>query len=156
MKNDGYTLLELILVIGIIGVMSGIAIFRFGMLEEYRGKQELKKFIHVIDSTKNNAVVHHFRSSIEIFPDGYFVNWKERKWRERFSSSISLAKKNMNVISFNESGKIAGEDFSQNSAGRIVFQIGDHYYTVTVSPVTGKVNCYKGIHNEKEKGIPVN
>lgn len=155
MKNRGFTLIELILVLGILLIFTSVSILHYGVLEQYQAKQELKQLIQTIERTKNDALIHHYSSSVNIFSDGYSVKWKNESWERKFPQKLKITYRNISSISFNESGRIAGDSFSQNSAGRIVFQAESKYYTITISPVTGRIILYKGQHNGKETGFAI-
>lgn len=140
--SKGFTLIELVITIGIILVLLSISVLNFNVRDRIEARQQLKTLALDIKFVKNYAQVNNCRTSLKIENDGYTVKFGDKIKTIKFNKLIKLKSTNVYDINFTSSGKPSYIS-KNNSAGTIVYSIGDKKtITIKVLPVTGKVNYY--------------
>lgn len=138
-KTKGFTLIELILVITIMAILFSVSGINYQITDKIKSKNQIYELKYNINQIKRYSQIHRFNGSIEIKEDGYIINFKNKSEEIKFNKLINLESTNLSVISFTSKGKPSFKN-NVNSAGTIVYSIGDTRYKITIEPVTGKVN----------------
>lgn len=144
-KYRGFTLLEMILSISIILIILSVSNINFNVRDRLEAKYQLRELSTNIKFIKNYAQINNCRTNIIINDDGYEMYYGNHKKSIKFNKLIKVIDSNTRDIRFTLTGKPSNLN-SINSAGTIKFSIDDKPITLTIQPVTGKVNLY-----EKEK-----
>ncbi len=144
MDKKGFTLLEVILVISILGILLLVPSLKASSALSYRERKELSTFKKDIDYARNRAIVESCRYSVFLnFDKNYYIVKKHDRIeivlkKYEFKSGLKLINtKNLgNQISFGYSGtpSKAGTVFLEDRKGKKI--------KITIVPVTGKVNIY--------------
>ena len=143
-KNKrGYTLIELIVVIALIGIVLSVAIPSFTIMSRTAEKKELMEFKRDLIFTRNSAVmdnqVYYFKINDVENQYTIFKNTKEGKSiiikKKKLVNGIILKTNNLsNEVAFYPTG-------SPNKAGTIELsnKKGEKIY-ITITPATGKIS----------------
>lgn len=141
MKDKGFSLLELILVMAIIAIILSVGMFKSNPLETYKAKNQIKELALNIDYVRNFAQKTGQRSSLVIDTNGYYFELGGEKTEIKFSKYLEVYESNLSKITFTELGKPAFPK-QENTSGHIIFKIKNKFYKLSIVPVTGKVNFY--------------
>lgn len=142
-KDNGFTLLELILGISIIAILVYISPLNLDYLYNYKREEQLKEFIRDIKYARNRSMVEGIPHSIVLDParNTYIIYRRETQIkksikRKQFKHGLKLMYTNWGSteIRFNITG-------IPDQAGTISFLDGSREsILISISPVTGRVN----------------
>ncbi len=138
-KTRGFTLIELVLVITIMLILFSVSGINYKVTDRMEAKNQIYELKYNINEIKRYSQIHRYKGSIEIKDDGYVINFKDKSEEIKFNKLVNLESTNLSVISFTSKGKPSFKN-NVNSAGTIVYTIGNKQYKITIEPVTGKVN----------------
>ncbi|MDO5713695.1 MAG: prepilin-type N-terminal cleavage/methylation domain-containing protein [Tissierellia bacterium] len=134
-KNNGYTLVETILVLGILGII-GLLIFpKFSFVKSYQENLEIKEIVYHLKSCKSKSLREHK-------PYTFFCNEKSYGFRNDKGSTIF--EENYKSLSFDISSPRKEITFNpkgrpdMESAGKIYLN-GTRKYIIIITPVTGSI-----------------
>jgi len=81
-KAAGFTLLEILVVVLIIGVLSAVFLLSVDSNREEKGKHEAQRFAALMKLAGQEAMLRSRELAVEIFPDGYrFLVSEEQQWQ---------------------------------------------------------------------------
>ena len=140
-KNKAFTLIELVISIGIILVLLSIAGLNFKIRDRVQAREQVKELALDLKFLKNYAQINNMRTSMTLNDQGYSIKFDEKSKEVKFNSLLKLESTNLSEITFSKKGKPSYIN-DKSSAGTIIFSIGDKRYKITIQPVTGKVNFY--------------
>ncbi|WP_235932811.1 type II secretion system protein [Peptoniphilus faecalis] len=139
-KSRGFTLIELVICIGILSILLSIANINLNVRDKIEAKEQLKTMALDIKQLKNYSQVNNCRTSIKINNDGYILNFLGKSRHVKFNKLVKLKSTNVRVINFTTEGKPSFLA-NKNSAGTINYTINDKKTVkITIQPVTGKVS----------------
>lgn len=138
-KTRGFTLIELVLVITIMLILFSVSGINYKVTDRMEAKNQIYELKYNINEIKRYSQIHRYKGSIEIKDDGYVINFKDKSEEIKFNKLVNFESTNLSVISFTSKGKPSFKN-NVNSAGTIVYTIGNKQYKITIEPVTGKVN----------------
>lgn len=139
LNRRGYTLLELILVIGLIGLALSLGFLNLSVFKKSREIKEVENFVKDLNSIRTQAILEgkYYRVKINKESNKYTVFKGMTKVREgHFQSGIRITSSNLGIdLDFHSHGV-------PSKAGYILFQ-GDYIKRrVTIQPVTGVITIY--------------
>ena len=137
-RKDGFTLIELIVVLALFSILFSIAAPKLGMLNRYKENEELKICKRDLFFARNQAIVngkiHYFK--LDYSKNSYFImaDGKEIK-RVYFNSGLSLVHNpNISEFTFGRSG-------APLESGTINLKTSyNKIFKLSVTPVTGKIS----------------
>ena len=143
-KTKGFTLIELIVTMAILGLLIGIGVLRFDFLSNYQEKIEIESVVKAINEARNSAISSGY---------AYSVKLSERENMIQINSEIESVKNENKDAVFSENLylqklKVVGEDnivkFNATGApdnpGKYQLNGSKKKYTITIEIATGKVN----------------
>lgn len=143
-KTKGFTLIELIVTMAILGLLIGIGALRFDFLSNYQEKIEIESVVRAINEARNSAISSGY---------AYSVKFSERENMIQINSEIESVKNENKDAVFSENLylqklKVVGEDnivkFNATGApdnpGKYQINGNKKKYTITIEIATGKVN----------------
>jgi general secretion pathway protein H len=81
-KSAGFTLLEILVVVVIIGVLSSVFLLSIGNDERDRFSDQARRFAALVRLAEQEAVLGSRDMAVELFADGYrFLVYEEQEWR---------------------------------------------------------------------------
>lgn len=140
--KKAFTLIELIVVLGIISVIMSIAVVKTSGLFAGREKDEIEGFVNDLNYGKRTAMAKRTRVSFLLGEDGKSY----RIVQENPSTGEELKAVDLEKIKITRTSGSSDLCFLPKGAvlGACSFEIkGDKIYNVTIQPVTGKVNLYE-------------
>jgi general secretion pathway protein H len=83
LKTNGFTLVELLIVIVLIGVMSSMAVLAMGNVDHGKHQQlEAERLSKLLALAEQEATLRGESFAVELFADGYrFLSLEDRDWR---------------------------------------------------------------------------
>lgn len=140
-KTKGFTLLELIVAVGVLSILLGIGIIKLDFLGSYREKMEINSIVDGINYARNNAINTGKVSKIIIINSEkiMLVNNDGKTDKIIKFENLKLSGINNNS-SFHPTG-------APEIGGTYVFTGKNKQYEITILPATGKVN----LHESKKK-----
>ena len=143
-KTKGFTLIELIVTMAILGLLIGIGALRFDFLSNYQEKIEIESVVKAINEARNSAISSGY---------AYSVKFSERENMIQINSEIESVKNGNKDAVFSENLylqklKVVGEDnivkFNATGApdnpGKYQLNGSKKKYIITIEIATGKVN----------------
>lgn len=140
-------MLELILVIGIMGIMLTVVIITTKPIEKTRLNNTIKLIKTDIIATKNRAISSNSKNRIEFnyIDNTYSYELNGEKTIIELGEKIILKRiSNCYLFEFTGNGSP-----SNIGSGTIGLSVDGEDYIITIAPVTGKLNFRKKIENEK-------
>lgn len=148
MKSKGFTLIELVVCIGILLILLSIANINLNVRDKIEAKEQIKTLALDIKQLKNYSQVNNCRTSIKINDNGYTVNYGKKSKSVKFNKLVKLESTNVRIINFTSEGK-PSYIAKKYSACTINYTINDKKTVkITIQPVTGKVSYYES-ENQK-------
>ncbi|MDO5036925.1 MAG: type II secretion system protein [Tissierellia bacterium] len=140
---SAYSLMELVVVLGIICLLLGMALFRFGLLGDYEAKRDLDRLVADAQTLRRYAIENRQETALVWEGEGYRldIDGKTLKKEEVSSGLVYLDQSNLSQLHFSPSGK-------PSQAGRMVFSIGKTKKEVVLRPVSGRI-LLREVDNEK-------
>ncbi len=137
-KKSGYTLIELIIVMALIGLILSVSIPSISLIFNNKEKLELMEFIKDINYARSKAVMENDLYTLILYTEEnkYIIFNKKMIVKEKFfTQGISIKSENLNSsITFYPTG-------TPNKAGKInLTNKKDKTITITITPATGKIN----------------
>lgn len=136
-KRDGFTLIELILVLSIITILVSTAFYSIKNLSIIREKHEVERIVDDIKSTRTLAMKMKDKASLEFSSLGY-KQYLGQEFQFEYDLEVlrieSFPYKNKS-FSFTKRGAPSYE-----GPGTLVLSGSKKIYTITVAPVTGNVS----------------
>ncbi|EGY76371.1 prepilin-type N-terminal cleavage/methylation domain-containing protein [Peptoniphilus indolicus] len=139
--KKGFTLIEIVVILGILVILMGISIQSINGVRTYRQKLAVKNFISDLNSARGYAVANNKRVSVKISEDSYSYEINDDFIFQKLPEGLILEPetKEYKDIVFTRKG------VSSREAGRTInFKTERKTYTVTISPVSGKVRLRSG------------
>lgn len=139
--RQGYTLLEVIIVLVLIGLLLSISIPNINIIGNFEEKEEMKTFRRDIISGKNKSIAEGtiYTLNINRENDGYNIVNNNGKIKEFEFLHWEIIECNFldDRIRFTSNGypEMGGKVRLKNKKGKIT--------EITVEPVTGKLNIYE-------------
>ena len=141
-KGKGYTLVELIVVIALVGIVLSISIPSIKIIFTTSEKKELMEFKRDLIFARNSAVMENkvYSIDLDIVENQYFIrksnkNGKKLIKKKKFVNGIVLKEDNLDhYITFYPTGSVekAGTIRLSNRKKEKIY--------ITITPATGKVN----------------
>jgi prepilin-type N-terminal cleavage/methylation domain-containing protein len=138
-RHKGFTLIELVMVIAIIGILMTVSGINYKIIDKIEAKNQIKELTYNINEIKRYSQIHRYKGSIDIENHGYTLNYPNKSEHIEFNKLINLEYTNLSKIRFTSRGKPSYMS-NINSAGTIIYSVGKDKYKITIEPVTGKVN----------------
>ncbi|MCI6610272.1 MAG: prepilin-type N-terminal cleavage/methylation domain-containing protein [Ezakiella sp.] len=143
-NNRAFTLLEMIIVLLVISILSGIIVVGFNAYKKYEEKMSINDIVSKINFCRKKAIATNDEVTIELFSDNniiitYFENGTKKVRTIKVSKTLEILTNN--TFTFTKSGapRLGGSIMIDGTnKGR---------YIITIVPATGKVNLYV---NEKK------
>lgn len=135
MSRGAYTLLEVILVIAIIAICSLMISTAVSPIENFENSTAVKGIVKDIIHTRNAAISNNKKIRINFSSDYYESELLEEP--VKLPEDMSIENHNTDYFEFTSNG-------SPSVAGSLYIKVGRKYQTITVEPVTGKVNLRDG------------
>lgn len=135
MSRDAFTLLEIILVIAIIAICSLTISIAVSPIENFENSTAVKGIVRDIIHTRNAAISANQKTRIN-FSEDYYES-ELLKEPITLPEDMSIEYHNTDYFEFTSNG-------SPSMSGRIYIKVGRKYQTITVEPVTGRVNLKDG------------
>lgn len=139
--KKGFTLIEIVVILGILVILMGISIQSINGVRTYRQKLAVKNFISDLNSARGYAVANNKKVSVKISEDYYSYEVNDDFILQKLPGGLILEPetKEYKDIVFTRKG------VSSREAGRTInFKTERKTYTVTISPVSGKVRLSSG------------
>lgn len=137
-KFPAMTLVELIIVIGILSILGSIALVHSSKYNEYLEKQELKSIVIAINQTKNLSLVNRERYKI-YFEENSYTSTKDQEEVQLKKLKYLTKKSNTKEFIFTENGRPAMNEENHATAGLLSFMGKKKIYNLYLRPVTGKI-----------------
>lgn len=140
-KSQGYTLLEIIVVLALLAILLSIAVPSIRIIGNFEEKNEIKSFRRDIISIKNKAIMEGtiYILSIERKNNRYVITsgGKTIKDVKFIHWEILTGNTFNNKIKFKATGspEMGGTLRLKNKKGKVI--------KLTIQPVTGKLNIYE-------------
>lgn len=138
----GYTLVELIVVIALMGIVLSIAVPSIDIIFKTAEKKELMEFKRDLIFARNSAVMENkvYSIDLDIVENQYFIrkntkNGKKLIKKKKFVNGIVLREDNLDhYVTFYPTGSVekAGTIRLSNRKNERIY--------ITITPATGKVN----------------
>lgn len=139
-KREAFSLIELVIVIGIMGVLISLVVFRAGVLEDHRAKRDLERMVADMKAIRKEAIQAREETAIEVSQEGYVLLVGQEEIR-RVVTSPGLVL----VSSSHGSGGFSFSSTGRPSlGGRLHFRIGSQDWTLVVEPVNGRISLREG------------
>lgn len=138
-KNEAFTLIELVICIGIILLLLSIGGINFKIRDRVQAREQVKELALDLKFLKNYSQINNIRTSMDLSDEGYSINFGEKRKTVKFNSLVKLESTNLDKITFSRKGKPSYLK-EKSSAGTINFSVVNKKYKITIQPVTGKVN----------------
>ena len=140
-KFKAYTLLELLLVIGIIATMLTVVIISTKTNEKTRVNNTIKLLKADIIATKNRAISNNEKDRIEFnyFDNSYSYELNGDKIVVKLGKNVVL-KRISNCYSFEFTGNGSPSNIGSGTIGLLIDEAD---YVITIAPVTGKLSFRK-------------
>lgn len=139
--KKGFTLIEIVVVLGILVILMGISIQSINGVKAYKQKLAVKNFVSDLNSARGYAVANNKIVSIKISEDSYSYEINDDFILQKLPEGLILKPetKEYKDIVFTRKG------VSSSEAGRTINFITERKtYIVTISPVSGKVRLSSG------------
>lgn len=137
MKNKkGFSLIEVVIVIGIIGILMQVGMNSYTGLSSFRSKMEVKKLALDLKNARNLAIATRHKSVVSLGEDSYTIKTKNDTKKYEFPKGLKIvSQNNEGDIIFTPKGRS-----SSKTARTIIIKSNKKEYVITISPVSGKVN----------------
>ncbi len=131
--KKGYSLIELVLVIGIISILISISVLNFGIIDSYIGKNTVNRFAMDIRRCRNLAIESNYYSTLTYDSSGYnySCNGNDSEFFD-FPKGTSISE---STLKFNNRG-IPSKDTPRT----IVISVKNRDYSISIEHVTGRIN----------------
>lgn len=137
MKKQGFTLLELLMVIFLMGLIILIPLLRFDFLGSKKEEIELKTMVENFNSGRNLAVNTGVNTIIYLNKNGYIIRNNDIEYEYKLDYIKILSHNNENrKITFKTTG-------APDLARSILVEGKNKSYKITIEIATGKVNLYE-------------
>ena len=136
-KRDGFTLIELILVLSIVTILVSTAFYSIKNLSIIREKHEVERVVDDIKSTRTLAMKMKDNASLEFSSIGYKQYLGQEFQFEYDLEVLSIVSYPYQNKSFSFTKRGAP---SYEGSGTLVLSGSKKIYTITVAPVTGNVS----------------
>lgn len=135
-KLKGVTLIELVVIVGIISILSFLLLFNSSLIEDSIEKKELKQLERAINNTRNYSIVSRKSQSIDFdFESNSYISTTDGNSCKLKNLTLNKKESNLNSFKFTKNGSPSYE-----GAGTIRIDGKNKNYKISVTPVTGKVN----------------
>lgn len=137
-RKKGYTLLELMVVLAIIGIILSISVPNTSLFKKIKEKQEINGLKKDLIYARNRAITERkiYDVRFNLTNNSYQIrsNFTEPIFiSKNFSSGIRFGDDSIKSLRFNPTGRPA------NAGTIILFSCDKSVYRITISPVTGRV-----------------
>lgn len=135
MRNKGFTLIELIIVISIICIILGIAIPKITGITNLNERKEAEKLVDDLKYARNMAIKIGDYVNFKIENKNYKIFSKEKNFKDVDLKFLSLEKEpQFNKFTWTKRGAS-----SYRGQGTLILY-GKNKYIISVAPVTGNIN----------------
>ena len=104
-KNKAFTLIELVISIGIILVLLSIAGLNFKIRDRVQAREQVKELALDLKFLKNYAQINNMRTSMTLNDQGYSIKFDTKSKEVKFNSLLKLESTNLSEITFSKKGK---------------------------------------------------
>ena len=93
MKRNGFTLIELIIVLAIISIGFGVSILKFSIVDKIGARNEIRTFVDDYSYLRALALSTGSRHCIRFTSDGYEIDFNKKKDRDlKYIESFNVSK----------------------------------------------------------------
>lgn len=132
-KTKGFTLIELILTIAILGLLVGVGALRYDFLTNYQEKIEIESVLRTINEARNASITSGYVHTVTFAKDENMVQVnREGEVVERLNLK-KLQIKKLESFRFSTTG-------APSKAGTYYIHGNKKEYIITIEIATGKVN----------------
>ncbi len=113
MRKKGFTLIELIVVIGLVSLISLVGMVRFNFLGKIRAKNELNILVNDMYYAKEKALISGRKCTVHFREDKYMLRFSkvsvmdDMEDIDRDLNYLTLSKK-VDPVVFNDTGSVSG------------------------------------------------
>lgn len=132
-KTKGFTLIELILTLFILGVVLSIGIIKFDFIKSYQENLEVRTVVASLNEGRNNAISTGIETRVimDSYKDSIRIYLSPEEMQEVKLTNLKLS--SSNTFRFNSTG-------APSKAGTYILKGERKKYLITVEVATGKVN----------------
>ena len=139
-KKEGYTLIELVIVLALFSLLLTIAIPNSKMFKTYNQNQQLRILEKDLRQARNSAIIEN-KAIIALFytaNNTYEIKYKSggKIMERKLDNGVEIGDKNFDFYIFSPDGRIG-------NAGTVKIKKGSEYYILAVSPVTSEISLRK-------------
>ena len=139
-KKEGYTLIELVIVLALFSLLLTIAIPNSKMFKAYNQNQQLRILEKDLRQARNTAIIGNKAIIAQFYTasNTYEIKYKSggRIVERKLDNGVEIRDKNFDFYIFSPDGRIG-------NAGTVKIKKGSEYYILAVSPVTSEISLRK-------------
>lgn len=143
-KISGFTLLEILLVLGIIAIGASLLVPNFGVLESRSFSVQVRDAVSQLNFARRSAVINGRMSMVLLSGENHFdfSNVKEEKAARWFSDDISLKffdSTEREMISEKNGFEVRFYPEGGSSGGTFIFLQNEQAATIFIDPFSGRI-----------------